>query len=136
MTEAKTLLFVYGTLMPTESNYHQIEDHVRAARPGTIEGVLVDLGAYPALIPGHGIVRGVVLELDVATLDITDRIEGYSRDRDRCLYVREEVVVQFEDGREVVAWTYLFANSVGVADCPRLIVSESDGVTVFAWCLK
>ena len=99
-------------------------------------GVLVDLGAYPALIPGEGIVKGVLLRVDRGALEITDRIEGYSRDRDRCLYVREEVVVQFEDGREVVAWTYLFANSVGVAVCPRIFVSESDGVTVFAWCLK
>ena len=119
--------------MPRQPNYPHIEDHVRAVKAGTIEGILIDLGAYPALIPGEGIVNGVVLELDQTALEITDRIEGYYPDRDRCLYVREEVVVRFEDGQETVAWTYLFANSAGLADCPRLVVGESDGIPLFAW---
>ena len=63
MRENTVKLFVYGTLMPSESNYHQVEDHVSVAKPGTIEEILVDLGAYPALIPGHGIVKGVVLRM-------------------------------------------------------------------------
>ncbi len=136
MSENTVTLFVYGTLMPRQPNYRQIEDHACAAQPGTIEGLLVDLGAFPALIPGHGIVKGVVLRMNREALEITDRIEGYHPDRDRCLYLREEVVVRFEDGQEAVAWTYFFANPSSIADSPRLVVGESDGMPVFACCAK
>ncbi len=133
MSEIETNLFVYGTLMPGEPNYRQIEDLVIDHKPGTIDGVLVDLGAFPALVPGEGIVKGVLLRMKREALKITDRIEGYHADRDRRLYVREGMVVQFEDGQEVVAWTYLFANSADVTDRPRLIVGESDGIPIFVW---
>jgi len=133
MSEIATNLFVYGTLMPGESNYRQIKNYVIDHKPGTIEGILVDLGAYPALIPGDGVVQGVMLRMKQGVLDITDRIEGYHADRDRCLYVREEVVVRFNDQQKAVAWTYLFANTAGVTDCPRLVVRENDGVPIFAW---
>ena len=133
MKERAQRLFVYGTLMPGCTNYRQIESFVNDYKPGVVEGILVDLGAYPALVPGEGIVKGVLLELTRRALKITDRIEGYHPDRDRCLYVREEVVVRFEGGQEAVAWTYLFANSAGITDCPRLVVGESGGIEIFAW---
>ena len=133
MSEIVTNLFVYGTLMPSESNFREIEDLVIDHKPGTIDGVLVDLEAYPALVPGDGIVKGVMLRMKREALEITDRIEGYRPDQDHCLYLREEVVVRFENGQEAVAWTYLFANSAGVADCPRLVVGERDGIPLFAW---
>ena len=132
MSEIVTNLFVYGTLMPGESNYRQIEAFVIDHRPGTIDGVLADLGAYPALLPGDGHVRGVMLQMHREALKITDRIEGYHPDRNRCLYVREEVVVRFEEGQET-AWTYFFADSNNVSDCPRLVVGESDGRLRYAW---
>ena len=119
--------------MPGEANYRQIENFVIDHKPGTIDGVLVDLGAYPALVPGEGIVKGIMLRVNREALEITDRIEGYQPDRDRCLYLREEVVVRFEHGQEAVAWTYFFANPSSIADSPRLVVGESDGVPIFAW---
>ena len=134
MSEIVTNLFVYGTLMPGESNYRQIEKFVMDHKPGTIDGVLVDLGAFPALLPGEGLVQGIMLRMNQEALEITDRIEGYHSDRDRCLYVREEVIVRFEDRQEASAWTYLFADSAIVVDCPRLVVGESSGFPVFAWC--
>ncbi len=87
----------------------------------------------PALVPGEGFVKGIMLQMDAPALEITDRIEGYSPDRDSCLYLREEVVVQFEDGQEAVAWTYLFANSASVTECPRLVVGKLNGVPLHAW---
>jgi len=128
-----TNLFVYGTLMPRELNFRQIECFVIDHNAGTVEGVLVDLGAYPALLEGDGVVKGVVLNVDADALEITDRIEGYHPDRDRCLYVREEVVVQIESKEEITAWTYLFANPDAITDYPQLIVDEIDGTPVFAW---
>jgi gamma-glutamylcyclotransferase (GGCT)/AIG2-like uncharacterized protein YtfP len=133
MTKVTTHLFVYGTLMPGESNHRQIQEWVHAVRPGTIEGILVNLGAFPALIPGEGIVRGVVLDVDEAALEITDRIEGYSPDRCHCLYIRKEVIVQLENGGELRAWTYEFADPAIIADKPPLVVDQVNGKTTFAW---
>lgn len=131
--ETTTTLFVYGTLMPNEANHGHIQDFVRAARRGTVEGVLVDLGRYPALVHGRGIVRGVLLEVDEEALAITDRIEGYAPNRSCCLYLREKVTVRLENGHEKRAWTYVFADPQGAADRVPLIVSEIEGTPVFAW---
>lgn len=133
MNEMAQRLFVYGTLMPGESNYGQIEDCVVVTQSGTVEGLLVDLGAFPALVPGIGIVRGVLLEINPAALKVTDRIEGYVPDRDRCLYLREEVTVFLKGGEGVTAWTYVFANPDSIADHPRLIVDVIDGKPITAW---
>jgi len=126
-------LFVYGTLMPGEVNHLLIEQHVRSARPATIEGVLVDLGAFPALIAGDGIVEGMLLELASEAIEITDRLEGFHPDRDHCLYVRKEVIARLDDGEEVQAWTYEYANPSTIEDRPRLILDGKSEKSVFAW---
>ena len=133
MTKTTTHLFVYGTLMPRESNHQQIQECVHAVRPGTIEGILVSLGAFPALIPGGGTVRGVVLDVDQAALEIADRIEGCSPDPCHCLYTRKEVIVRFNEGGELRAWTYEFANPSSIADKIPLVVGHSKGKPIFAW---
>ena len=133
MSEITTNVFVYGTLMPGGSNYAQIEQHVIDCSPGTIDGVLVDLGAFPALLPGEGQVKGVVLRVHPIALEITDWIEGYHQDRERCLYFREKRMVQVDDGQEREAWTYFFANPASIVDYPRLVVDDCDGKPVFAW---
>jgi gamma-glutamylcyclotransferase (GGCT)/AIG2-like uncharacterized protein YtfP len=87
-------LFVYGTLMPGHGNHRRIERFVLRARPGRITGILVDLGAFPALVPGDGLVEGVLLEIDPSALSITDQIEGYAPNRSDCLYVRKQVTLR------------------------------------------
>ena len=126
-------LFVYGTLMPDYGNYRRIADHVRCARPATTRGILVDLGAFPALIPGDGEVMGILLTVDPEALRITDYIEGYHPDRERSLYVRKQVDVDLSDGKTVTAWIYFFANPDQIQDRPRLRVSDADGVPLYAW---
>ena len=126
-------LFVYGTLLPSESNYRLIERHVRSARPATIEEVLVDLGAFPALIPGDGIVEGVLLELASEAMAITDRLEGFHPGDDHSLYVRKEVRAQLDDEQEVQAWTYEYGNPSTIGDRRRLVLDETPEKSVFAW---
>ncbi len=133
MTDQVSQLFVYGTLMPGFANYGRIADHVRSARPGTIRGVLVDLGAFPALIHGEGRVEGVLLELDAVALRITDFIEGFHPDEGRSLYLREMIQVDLDEGETIDAWTYYFANPERIADRPRLIVGVVDGVPIYRW---
>lgn len=131
--KSTTNLFVYGTLMPGEFNHRQIQGFVHGVRPGSIEGVLVNMGEFPALVPGKGIVKGVILYVDEAALEITDRIEGYSSDRQDCLYIRKEVVVRLDDGKDLPAWTYEFGAPSRVADPPLLVVGQANGEPIFRW---
>lgn len=133
MTDQVERLFVYGTLKPGYGNHARIADHVRSARPGTIQGILVDLGAFPALLHGKGIVRGVLLVVDAEALAIADFIEGYHPDQERSLYVRKKVEVDLDDGDKVDAWTYFYARSEQVQDLPRLHVGDDDGLSVYSW---
>ena len=126
-------LFVYGTLLPDHCNHQRIVSHVRSAQTGTIQGILVDLGAFPALVPGDGIVRGVALDMDAEALRISDHIEGYHADRRHRLYVREEVQVNLHDGTAALAWTYFFANPEDIADRPRLEVGRRGDKSIFEW---
>jgi gamma-glutamylcyclotransferase (GGCT)/AIG2-like uncharacterized protein YtfP len=126
-------LFVYGTLMPGYGNHRRIVDHVRSARPATVQGILVDLGAFPALIRGHGKARGVLLAIDPHALAITDLIEGFHPDRARSLYVREEVEIDLGKGSKATAWTYFFAKPDRIQHHPQLIVGDAADVPIYSW---
>lgn len=133
MTDQLQRLFVYGTLLPGQGNHRRIADHVHSARPGTTRGILVDLGAFPALVHGDGRVRGMVLDLDAEALRITDFIEGYHADGGRSLYIREKVEVDLDDGENVEAWTYFYAHPDHIQDLPRLHIGDADGLSVYSW---
>jgi gamma-glutamylcyclotransferase (GGCT)/AIG2-like uncharacterized protein YtfP len=133
MKEGPIRLFVYGTLMPGGGIYHRLERHARLARPATVEGVLMDLGAFPALVPGEGVVRGVLLDIEPEGLRIADQIEGHRPDERSCFYQRRETDICLDAGGSVDGWAYVFARPESVADRPRLLVGEQDGVPVYAW---
>ena len=126
-------LFVYGTLMPGYANHWQIERRVRDARPGKIKGILVDLGAFPALIPGDGLVEGVVFHVDRAGLRIADRIEGYRPGRGDWLYLRKKVVVNLDSGSQETVWAYFFADADRISHLPKLVVRHVNGMPVHSW---
>ena len=133
MPERSASLFVYGTLLPGHGNHARIVEHVRQIRPGTTQGILLDLGAFPALVHGNGIVKGMVLDVDDEAIRITDYIEGCHADRSRSLYVREKVEVDIVDGNTMTAWTYFFSNPQRIKDQPKLTDGEVDGLTIFSW---
>jgi len=133
MTDQVEHLFVYGTLLPGYGNHARIAGHIHNVRPGTTQGILVDLGAFPALIPGKGRVKGIVLDVDAEALAITDFIEGYHADGGRSLYIREKVQVDLGDGDNVKAWTYFYAHADHIQDFPRLHVGDDDGLSVYSW---
>jgi gamma-glutamylcyclotransferase (GGCT)/AIG2-like uncharacterized protein YtfP len=126
-------LFVYGTLLPGHGNYRLIESHVQNAQVATIEGVLVDLGAFPALVPGDGVVNGVVLEVGEVALHIADRLEGYQAHRTNNLYLRKKVEASVENGGRVTVWAYEFADPSTIADRDKCIVGDVDDKTVYGW---
>ena len=133
MTDDLTLLFVYGTLKPGQYNFYHIEPWVRGSQSACVKGVLVDLGPYPALIEGDGIVTGIVLTVNESSLAVTDRIEGHLPDEAHCLYVRREVTITLADDSTERAWTYFFARPERLAGRPRLIVGHCDGRPVYLW---
>ncbi len=133
MTGKLEHLFTYGTLKPGFANYHWIEPHVHATKPGWIRGVLVALRSFPALVEGDGIVKGVLLEIDAQGLQIADRIEGYSPNRQRNFYVRELVCFVGDDSTKSPAWTYYFARPDLIEGEPRLQCAEISGESFYAW---
>ena len=86
-------LFIYGTLMPGL----RLEAEMHGARfmgAAQVPGRLVDVGRYPGLLPGDGVVSGEVYEVDDAHLARLDVVEDMvPGDRAASQYWREEVTV-------------------------------------------
>ncbi len=102
-------VFVYGTLRPpltdtpaVDSRYYpQIAAYVQAAVSAQLlAGQLYNLGTYPGVVAGEGVVQGDLLTVTPLTLEIMDRIEGHPS-----FYRRQKVEVQSEAG-PTSAWIY------------------------------
>ena len=102
-------LFVYGTLRrpaagpPGDTHYHsRIASGILSARSGRLRGgELIDLGAYPGLRSGSGVVVGEVFTVSDEMLETTDQIEGHPD-----FYTRRIESIELEDGTAVDAWVY------------------------------
>lgn len=87
MTKSK--LFVYGTLKRGYGNHHILEGSTYLGNYELEGSTLIDLGAYPGLIPAeddvHDVVLGELYEIDDDLLPRLDRLEGvpwlYTRER-------------------------------------------------------
>ena len=111
------LLFVYGSLLPGQSNWHVLAPWVAdAGTPDSAAGDLFDTGrGWPAAVfaPGAGRIVGRVFTLAAATSDealaVLDEFEGIHEGA----YTRIEVTTH--GGR--TAWAY---NSGAPGDTPRI----------------
>ena len=110
-----TTLFVYGTLKPGYSNYEWLlADKDIKHTPAWTHGKLYDLGAFPAMTKGDGMVYGDLLKFDdPEILERIDILEGYKTDAfwGMNFYDRVEVTVHTENSESVVAWTYVLSES-------------------------
>lgn len=117
-TTEPSSLFVYGTLRHGESRASHLEAHHpfesgKGVVHGSVAGRLVDLGDYPGLLISSDRTQrafGEVytfadLDTVFADLDAVEDFHGY--DDLSGEYVRTIVRVDL-DGRERVAWTYLY----------------------------
>ncbi|MFB9137570.1 gamma-glutamylcyclotransferase family protein [Vibrio olivae] len=96
------LVFVYGTLRQGESNHHLLEHSELLGSHQTLpEYALYDLGAYPAVIPGHQTIRGEVYLIDNQTLSELDKLEDVPVE-----YRREQIETPFG-----LAWIYLYQDA-------------------------
>ncbi len=105
-------LFIYGTLMPglrLEAEMHGAE-HLGPAR---VPGWLVDVGRYPGLLHGDGLVSGEVYRVSDAQLARLDAVEDMvAGDRAASQYWRERVQVRDGALTGQQVWTYVYNRPV------------------------
>lgn len=122
MPDEPELLFVYGTLRPSSGGAGTaLVRHLEHRGPATARGTLYDLGSYPAMIGGDGVVHGDVLRIpSSADLDALDRYEEC--DGPHPLFRRERIEIRLADDQRTWAWAYLYARPVGRAP----VIPEGD----------
>ncbi len=110
-------VFVYGTLKRGYCRAHVMERaHPQRVAPATVRGRLVDLGDYPGLVAGDGVVHGELWSYDevgelLGELDAIEDFEGWDS-LDASLYARTVLLVEVGSATER-AWTYLWRGSGG-----------------------
>ena len=105
------MLFAYGTLRRGAPMHGLIEGRASWIGPASAAGRLVDLGAFPGLVPAtargervHGDLFAIDPAYRDALLDALDRYEG-------ARFERVEQTVDGPDG-PVRAWLYLYRGEV------------------------
>lgn len=109
-------IFVYGNLLAGMSRHMSLAGTPRLG-PASVQGTLWDVGAYPGLKEGTGVVTGELHEVGGDVLRRVDKVEGFDAgDPHGSLYVRREVSARrFSDGTPVQAVTYFYNKTTGDA---------------------
>lgn len=100
-------LFVYGTLQdayPRQGLRRLAAERglaVELLGPATTAGLIYDLGAFPALTPGSGIVHGELFDVPDELIPRIDEYEGTPHH-----YTRRPITATFADGSAFEAWAY------------------------------
>jgi len=108
--KAGDLLALYGSLMRGLGAMDELAvvDRLRFVAPCKIAGQLFDLGAFPGMREGAGIVKGEVFAvLDPNVIEVLDDFENFLPDEpDESHYVRKRVRL-IEPGA-TAAWVYAY----------------------------
>lgn len=101
-------LFIYGTLMPGLRLAHEMQG-AEALGPAQVPGRLVDVGRYPGLVHGAGVVLGELYRVDEARLIRLDQVEDMvPGNRAASQYWREQVPVLQGALAGSRVWTYVY----------------------------
>lgn len=122
MTDPRLPFFLYGTLLPGESNHALLHGRALSWAAAELPGALLFHGpGYPYAVAdpaGSGVVRGELAELVVdaageyaEVLAALDRLEEYAPGDPANLYERRAVTVHGERG-QARAWTYFAADRI------------------------
>ncbi|MHB2019397.1 MAG: gamma-glutamylcyclotransferase family protein [Candidatus Xenobia bacterium] len=95
-------LFVYGTLMRGQPR-HAALGATRSIRVARARGLLYNIGHYPGMVPGDGVVLGEYVELAVPD-EIWRRLDAIEGSE----YCCQQIAVELEKGETRPAWTYLY----------------------------
>ena len=105
-------LFIYGTLMPGLRLQAEMHGAERLG-PARVPGRLVDVGHYPGLLHGDGLVTGEVYRVSDAQLARLDAVEDMvAGDRAASQYWRERVQVRDGALAGQQVWTYVYNRPV------------------------
>jgi gamma-glutamylcyclotransferase (GGCT)/AIG2-like uncharacterized protein YtfP len=129
------LIAFYGSLLRGLEAMQEIGvgDRLRFVGPCLIEGQLFDLGSYPGLRRGTGLVVGEIYALlDPEALQVLDRFEGFEPTRPRdSLYLRE--FVSLIEPAATQAWIYFYnqvpdaSQRIESGDWRAHLAASSDG---------
>jgi gamma-glutamylcyclotransferase (GGCT)/AIG2-like uncharacterized protein YtfP len=123
-------IFVYGTLQQGEVRSGRWPYPAVSIERATIRAQVRDLGPYPALVEGDGIVLGELWTISAEHLDETlrvlDEIECFGNE-EVDLYIRKIVLCETASGRTKRAYTYYFADPNAIHDSP-LVPANEEGV--------
>ena len=101
------LVFVYGTLKKGYSN-HQLFKQAEFLAHATTSGIMLNLGAFPAIINGKARVFGELYKITPEILAFLDRLEGHPH-----FYERKLVDLKTQDidemGEDIKAWCYFLS---------------------------
>ncbi|MEM9685162.1 MAG: gamma-glutamylcyclotransferase family protein [Pseudomonadota bacterium] len=110
--EAEQLIGLYGTLRDPEVRRSLgLAGRLRRLGRFRLQGILFDLGPYPALAPGDAVVHGELFEIvDRTAFAIMDDFEEFSpADPARSAYIRE---IWPMDDPDVRCWVYRYNRPV------------------------
>jgi gamma-glutamylcyclotransferase (GGCT)/AIG2-like uncharacterized protein YtfP len=116
MASNPELLFVYGTLRPALAVGwpRKLVADLEVVGVATVSGLLYDLGDYPGMVAGEGVVHGDLLRIGdeerLAAIDAYEECGG-----PQALYRREAVLATLANGTRVEAWAYFFTHPTGGA---------------------
>lgn len=97
-------IFVYGTLKQNFGNHRIIEGQNFIGKGTTADSAfkMLDLGAFPGVVDGQGIIHGEIYEVDDNGFTRCDHLEGYPN-----FYTRRQIEVVAEDGAKHLCWMYM-----------------------------
>ncbi|MFX3632975.1 MAG: gamma-glutamylcyclotransferase [Candidatus Pristimantibacillus sp.] len=110
-------VFIYGTLLPGQSNHSVISNFILSSEEGFIAARLVDVGAYPAAVRDHrsltaaSIVKGIWLTINRKALLALDELEGFIGIEEDNDYERAWVKDNFNPTLE--GWSYVWSDDRG-----------------------
>ena len=122
-------VFVYGTLKRGHCREKHWPYEPLCVEPAVVGGILYDLGPYPALLPGTGLVLGELWHFQPEqigeTIAVLDRIEGYDP-QGQSLYRREVRACRGRTGSVYQAYLYIYDRRHELTEEGR-ISPNSDG---------
>ncbi len=104
-----TKIFVYGTLLKGMERAVVLKESLYLG-PAMAQANLYDMGAYPGIKQGSGIIVGELYNISEDVLNTLDQIEGYfPADLSSSLFIRKTILVKnLANGHEIEALTYFY----------------------------
>ncbi|WP_274362838.1 gamma-glutamylcyclotransferase [Paenibacillus thermotolerans] len=103
-------VFVYGSLQKGMGNHRIVQRYVRSVQNASMRGWMFNLGCYPGVVVGSGVVHGQLLELSQPerALSAMDILEGFQEpEHPRNLFERVKTIVSLDHGQTAECFAYI-----------------------------